>query len=77
MITEKVYSPVKDERVKNSISNSPIWKQCYKEEDLTQEVLDRHDVIHVYTVKFEGVTPVQVTKISQLSLKERDKISLK
>jgi hypothetical protein len=66
MITEKVYSPINDGNIKKNLNGSPIWKNCYKEEDLNREVLSKHNIMYVYTIKFDGVTPKQVTKVDTL-----------
>ena len=59
---EKVYSPLKDDNIKNDLMNSPIWKRC--------EHPDNIDDIDLtgwfeYTIKFDGVTPVQVSKVKK------------
>lgn len=71
MIVEKVYSPIKDDAIKANLTSSPVWHYCYKESDITKEVLDKHDTLYIYTVKFEGLIPFQVTKVSEMSVKER------
>jgi hypothetical protein len=59
-ITEVVWSPIKDTNKKN-INNSPIWAQCYKDEEMNEEVRKISNVWYKYTVKFDGLTPVHVT----------------
>ena len=61
MILEKVISPIKDFDIKKDIKNSPIWKNCYHSTD----VVPRDVNLWVYYIKFDGLTPVQVTKIEQ------------
>ncbi len=63
LITEKVYSPVEDKNIKNRLVESPIWKKCYKKEELTEEVLGSVQRMFEYTIKFDGLVPVQVTKV--------------
>lgn len=66
LITEKVYSPINDKIVvKNNISKSPIWKNCYKENELI-DVLDKHQSMYCYTVKFDGTTPIQLVKFERV-----------
>jgi len=53
-----VYSPIVDRHIQKDIANSPIWKECYHETD------DKPDVnLNRYYIKFDGKTPIQVTKI--------------
>lgn len=59
MITEKVYSPIEDRNIKTNLINSPIWKECHKEEELSEV----NKPVWCYWIKFDGRTPVQVTKI--------------
>ena len=66
MITEKVFSPVNDVNIKKNLKDSPIWKNCYKEDEINRDVLQKHNTMYVYTIKFDGVTPIQVTKVSTL-----------
>ena len=63
---EKVYSPVNDVDIKKHLKESHIWKLCYKSEELTKDVLKKHTVMYEYTVKFDGLTPVQVTNVKSL-----------
>ena len=64
MITEKVYSKVFDSNIKKELNNSPIWKECYKEEEYIN--LPKQDVMWEYTIKFDGTKPVQVTNIKSM-----------
>ena len=63
MTTEIVYSPVQDKNIKNDIKNSPIWKKCYHENEITDEIRMKHHEWYVYHVKFDGLLPIQITKI--------------
>ena len=64
MKVEKVYSPVNDPKIRTNLNDSPIWKNCYKKEEVTSDVLKKHNnVFYIYSVKFDGLTPVQVTKV--------------
>ena len=62
MTTEKVYSPIFDRNIKKDISNSPIWKDCYHEDD----ELPISKTLWCYTIKFDGLVPVQVTNVEKL-----------
>lgn len=64
METEKVYSPVKDGKIKRNLNDSPIWKNCYKQDEVTSDVLKKHNnIFYIYSIKFDGLKPVQVTKV--------------
>ena len=63
VVVEEVYSPVHDTKIKSDISGSEIWKSCYKKEEVTTEVLNKHPRMYKYTIKFDGLTPFQVTKV--------------
>lgn len=64
---ELVYSPVNDHRIKADLVNSPIWKIAYKKAELTKEVMEKHKGrMYEYTIKFDGVTPVQHTNTKEL-----------
>jgi len=61
MKTEKIFSPVKDDNIKNNLQNSPIWKDYYKEEEEKPQTQ-----LYCYYIKFDGLTPIQVTKATQI-----------
>ena len=64
---EVVYSPINDHRVKANLTTSPIWKTCYKEEEVTKKVIEKHgNRMYAYTIKFDGLVPIQVTKIKKI-----------
>lgn len=58
MKTEKIYSPVNDTKIQDNISGSPMWKECYAPE----EISDVNKPLYCYWIKFDGLKPVQVTK---------------
>lgn len=66
MTTEKVYSPINDENISNDVFNSPIWKDCYTEDEFINTDITLREPWYVYTIKFEGTKPVQVTKIESV-----------
>lgn len=66
MTTEKVYSPINDENISNDIFNSPIWKNCYTEEEFLSMDISLHNVWYLYTIKFNGTKPTQVTKVERI-----------
>lgn len=59
METVKVYSPIFDKDIQKNISNSPIWGEAYHESELGEI----KKPLTEYTMKFDGLTPVQVTKM--------------
>lgn len=64
METIKVYSPLNDKNIKKNINNSPIWSKCYHEDEL-DNAKKKHKDLYCYQMKFDGLKPVQVTKISK------------
>jgi hypothetical protein len=63
MTDEKVFSPIKDDEIKRNLNDSPIWKNCFHSDDLTAEVLAKYPNMIEYTIRFDGLKPIQVTKI--------------
>jgi len=63
LIEEKVYSTVHDADIAKHLNESLIWGICFKQEDLTKEILDNNPGMYEYTIKFDGLKPAQVTKI--------------
>lgn len=59
-----VISPVLDSKIQEHINESPIWHNAYYEEDITDEVYRKYNSWYMYSVKFEGLKPIQCTKIS-------------
>ncbi len=56
----KVYSPVEDKEIRSNLNNSPIWKKAYHEDELP-EANKKHAHMFEYSIKFDGLKPVQVT----------------
>jgi len=63
MTEEKVYSTVKDENIRKNLNGSPIWKNCLHSDDLTSEIKKKYPNLIEYSIKFDGLKPVQVLKI--------------
>ena len=63
MTTEIVMSPVKDENFKTHLNDSPVWKNCEHAEDVVGKDLTGW---FEYKVKFEGLVPVQCTKMKKI-----------
>ena len=61
-----VYSPVDDKDIRTNLNGSPIWKQAFHETELVA-VEKKFPVMFKYTIKFDGLKPVQVTNIQKLA----------
>ena len=59
LIDEKVYSPVNDTDIKTNLNDSPIWKNAYKHEELTTDVLNKFPKgMFEYTIRiFDTISP--------------------
>ena len=67
METVEVYSPVEDKKIKSDINNSPIWnKKAYTEEEFMENP-KRFPYWFKYSFKFDGLKPVQVTKVKKIA----------
>lgn len=58
---ETVYSPVFDKDIQKNLQNSPVWKEAYKEDEI--EKVNKQ--LYVYKIKFDGLKPIQVTKMNK------------
>jgi len=63
LVDEKVYSPVNDTDIRKHLNESEIWKNAFKKEELTKEVLNKYPNMIEYSVKFDGLKPVQLTGV--------------
>lgn len=61
--TEKVYSPVKDDNIKKDILSSKMWEKCEHPADIKNIDISGW---WEYTIKFDGLEPVQCTKIKKI-----------
>jgi hypothetical protein len=66
METVKVFSPVDDKDIRQNLNGSPIWKLAYTESEL-KEAEKKHPVLFEYSVKFDGVKPVQLLGVKKLT----------
>jgi len=62
-IKEIVWTPTKNSG--KDVKNSPLWKGCYRDEEMTNEIEASKNTWYRYVVKFDGLTPMQVTKSSE------------
>jgi len=60
-----VYSPIDDSKIKTEFQNSPIWTKAYTEEEYKSNI-QRYPQWFLYSFKFNGTKPVQVTKATKL-----------
>ena len=67
LITEVAWSPIKDGD-RTNIKNSPIWTSpdCYKDSEMNETIMAKHNVWYKYIIKFDGLVPVQVTGIKTI-----------
>lgn len=63
----KVYSPIEDKEIRNNLNGSPIWKQAYHADELSEDVRKKHPTMFEYTIKFDGLRPVQVTNVKKIN----------
>jgi hypothetical protein len=61
MTVEKVYSPVQDSNLKDRLLTSPIWENCFKENEEKPK-----GKLYCYTIRFEGLKPVQLNKTEEI-----------
>jgi len=66
MITETIYSPIKDEKMNSHLNDSEVWKNAYHPEEVTKEVKKKYPQWYMYKVKFDGVKPIQMTKFQKI-----------
>ena len=64
LIKEIVFSTIEDKKIRNDVSNSPIWKSCLHWEDVTEEQKKKGG--YVYTIYFAGLIPISVTSVRKL-----------
>jgi hypothetical protein len=63
---EVVISPVLDSKLQDNLSTSLIWKECYKESEVTDFIKHKHKALYKYSIKFSGLKPIQCLKIDLL-----------
>jgi len=61
-----VYSPVEDKNIRTELNASPIWKQAYHEDELI-DAMKKHAIMFHYTIKFDGLKPIQVNNVKKLA----------
>lgn len=68
MILETVISPILDRDIQSNKDNSPIWKLAFKEDEITKEIYNKYQDWYKYSIKFNGLKPIQCLKISKFTL---------
>jgi hypothetical protein len=63
---EKVYSPVEDKNIRVNLNNSPIWTGLRYHSTELVEAKKKHSVLFEYSIKFDGLKPIQVTNIQKI-----------
>lgn len=66
METVRVISPVQDNDLRTNLKNSPIWKEAYTETELAI-ASKKHTELYEYSIKFEGLKPMQLTGVKKLA----------
>lgn len=66
MTNEIVISHIKDPHFQDHFDDTEIWKNSYHPEDFTDEVRKTKSAWYEYTVKFDGLKPIMVTKFVQI-----------
>lgn len=61
MTDEIIYSKTYDKKLKDNLANSPIWKDAYKKEEL-----ESTKGYYKYSVRFNGLKPVQLLKVEKI-----------
>lgn len=64
METIKVFSTIDDKDIKKNLSDSPIWGDAYTEDELID--VDESKKVYQYSIKFDGLKPIQVTKVKRI-----------
>ena len=64
VIKEVVWTPAK--HVGKDLQNSPLWKGCYREDEMTPEIQNTKNKWYIYTIKFSGLIPTQITKTKEI-----------
>lgn len=66
MESVKVYSPVLDNEIQKNLLGSPIWTGLRYAASELAEATKKHPELYEYTIKFEGLKPIMISKISKL-----------
>jgi len=64
MTTEKIFSPISNES--KEVEKASFWKECYHTDEVTETMLKNGKQWYIYHVKFNGLNPIQITKIEKI-----------
>jgi hypothetical protein len=64
MTKVEVWSPIRDDKVKTNLGDSPIWKQAYYKDEVTPEERARYNNWYIYGFIFDGLKVKQSTKFT-------------
>ena len=42
--------------------NSPLWKGCYADDEMTDEIRKSKNKWFIYYIKFQGLIPIMISK---------------
>jgi hypothetical protein len=66
--TVKVYSPIEDKEIRNTLGSSPIWEHAYHEDEYKDAMMKKnHKDMFEYSFKFAGTKVVQLTGVKKIS----------
>jgi hypothetical protein len=66
MTFEIVISPILDDKFNSHPNDSEIWKKAYTREELTDKIRAMHPAWYEYTIRFDGLKPIQMTKLREI-----------
>lgn len=67
MESVKVYSPVLDNEIQKNLLGSPIWTGLRYAASELVEAQKKHPELYEYTIKFEGLKPIQFAGMKKLA----------
>ena len=66
MTNETVISPIRDEKFNSHPKDSEIWTKAFKAEELNEKVRGMYPAWYEYTIRFDGLKPIQMTKFREI-----------
>jgi len=66
MTVETVLSPILDKHMNSNLNSSLVWKSAFKPEEVTEDIRRKHNSWYEYTIKFDGLKPIQCTKYREV-----------
>lgn len=66
--TVKVYSPIEDMDIRNTLGDSPIWKHAYHNDEYKDAMTKKnYKDMFEYSFKFAGTKIVQLTGVKKIT----------